>query len=394
MTKKKSPSAAALTIGVLALALVAATPAAAQGGLLSGLEIHGFGGWAYAETDGLSYGLGDSDGRYDNAEFALNVSAHPSDRLSLVAQVYFESNDDDANDEKDAELDYVFAEWFVSDALKLRIGRVKHPFGIYGEVFDVGTLRPFYLLPQSIYGPNGFTAKAYNGAGITGRHTWSSDWGLQYDLYVGEIEGDFEIPGLLTTVDELFAEPNVSLGFTVEDTIGARLNLLTPIDGLTVGVSAYSGDETVGIDIITPNTRDTYLGHVEYLGDRWAARAEWGTLEHKDSFDQEGGYLEMSYKVTDHWELAVRGEDWELEYPGIDFSTLPPILPRLMEHQDLGFGVSYWFSPSFVVRLNVHETDGNRFAFVDTPEEVLAALTTGELDDQTELIILGAQFSF
>ena len=85
--------------------------------------------------------------------------------------MYFESDDSDANTNQDVELDYAFAEWFVSDALKIRMGRVKHPFGLYGEIFDVGTLRPFYLLPQSIYGPNGFTAKAYNGVGLTGNYT-------------------------------------------------------------------------------------------------------------------------------------------------------------------------------------------------------------------------------
>ena len=65
-----------------------------------------------------------------------------------------------------------------------------------------------------------------------------------------------------------------------------------------------------------------------------------------------------------------------------------------MKHQETAFGVNYWFNPSFVVRLDVHQVDGNRFAFVDTPEQVLEALTTDSLDDQTQLIVLGAQFSF
>ena len=26
----------------------------------------------------------------------------------------------------------------------MRVGRSKHPFGIYTEVFDIGTLRPFF----------------------------------------------------------------------------------------------------------------------------------------------------------------------------------------------------------------------------------------------------------
>lgn len=396
MIQKSILRAATVAAASLATAALLAAPTEAQNPL-SNLEIHGFGGWAYGETDGLRYALGDSDGRWDNAEFALNVSARPTDRLSIVAQVFLESNGSSDDSSSDAELDYAFAEWFVSDALKVRAGRVKHPFGLYGEIFDVGTLRPFYLLPQSIYGPNGFTAKAYNGVGITG--VWSKGaWGLQYDLYAGQIEGDFEIPGLLSTSSDLFLDPSVSLGFTVDDTVGFRLNLLTPLDGLTVGVSAYQGDERIGLDIVDLAERTTWLAHGEYLGGPWTVRAEWGSLENKADygvqFEQEGGYLEVAYKITDKWEVAVRTEDWNLDFPSTDLSDLPPIVPQLMEHSDLAFGVSYWFTPGFVARLDYHLIEGNRFAFVDTPEEVLGALTSGQLDDQTELLVLGAQFSF
>lgn len=385
--------AAAVLMTVLALLVLVPRPGSALN-FMDELEIHGFGGWAYGNTDGLSYAVGSSDGKYDNAEFALNISARPAERLSIVAQVYYESDDADSNTSKDAELDYAFAEWFVSDALKVRMGRVKHPFGLYGEIFDVGTLRPFYLLPQSIYGPNGFTAKAYNGVGLTGNYSFGSGWGVQYDLYGGEIEGDFDIPGLITTVDELALEPDIALGFTVNDTIGARLIFSTPIDGLSFGASAYRGDEEVGLDIVEKATRETWVGHAEYLSDRWTARAEWGRLTHKPNFEEEGGYLELAYKVTENWELAGRYDDWDLTFPNTDLSTLPGILPQLLEHTEVAFGVNYWFNPSFVVRLDVHQVEGNRFAFVETPDQVLEALTTNTLDDQTQLVVLGAQFSF
>jgi len=388
------PARAALVVtAMLALLALAPRPGVAAG-LLDNLEIHGFGGWAYGNTDGLTYAVGSSDGKYDNAELALNVSARPSDRLSLVAQVYFESDDSDSNQSKDAELDYAFAEWFVSDALKIRIGRVKHPFGLYGEIFDVGTLRPFYLLPQGMYGPNGYTAKAYNGVGLTGNHEIGAGWGLQYDVYGGEIEGDFNVPGLLSVTDDVALEPEVALGFTVKDTIGGRVVLSTPIDGLSFGASAYRGDERVGEDQAARTTRKTWVAHAEYLNDPWTVRAERGELSNTGQFKSKTGYFELAYKVTEHWELAGRYDDWSATLPGTDLSILPGIFPQLLEHQEVAFGVNYWFNPSFVVRLDLHQVDGNRFAFVDSPEAVLDALTTDTLDDQTQLIVLGAQFSF
>jgi hypothetical protein len=363
-------------------------------GLFDKVEIHGFGGWAYGKTDGLVALLGDEDGKYDNAELALNVSAHPLDNLSIVAQVFFDSNVADATGSTEAELDYAFAEWFFSDALKLRIGRVKHPFGLYGEIFDVGTLRPFYLLPQSIYGPNGFTAKAYNGIGLTGTRGGGGGWGLQYDLYAGQIEGDFDVPGLLLLTPELTLEPNLSLGFRVQDTLGLRLNVITPVDGLTVGFSAYRGDEEVGESFVSTDVRETYLVHLEYLTDRWSIRSEWGSLEHRDVYRDEGGYLEMAYMLDDRWQLAVRADDWKVDYPSVPRQFLSPIVRQLMRHEEVALGVNYWVAPSFVLRVNYHRVDGNRFAFLGSSEEIARALQNGKLDDRTGLLVIGTQFSF
>ncbi len=354
------------------------------------VEIHGFGGWAYGETDGFKYMLGSGDGEYDNAEFALNLSAKASPRLSIVAQVFLDS----AEGEQDAELDFAFAEWAFSDAAKVRVGRVKHPFGIYGEIFDVGTLRPFYSLPQSLYGPNGFTAKAYNGIGLTGRYDLGNNWGIQYDLYGGQIEGEFETPGLLSSVPEFFADPAITFSYEVNDTIGGRVNVSTPVEGLTVGASAFSGEDTPGLEILDQVRRDVYAGHVEYLSDALWVRGEWGHLKNGNNFEVDGGYLEVAWKFRKNWQIATRWDEASVTLPGFDFEEVPGIFPQLLDHRDLGVGLNYWFRPDLVVRASYHQVKGNRYAFPETTEEVLTALATNELDDTSNLLIVGAQFSF
>lgn len=374
---------------VLLLLLVGlASPGFAQS--LGDLEIHGFGGWAYGKTDGFDYLIGNGDGEYDNAEFALNISAEASQNLSIVAQVFLDSS----NGEQNAELDFAFAEWTFSDAAKVRVGRVKHPFGIYGEVFDVGTLRPFYSLPQSLYGANGFTAKAYNGVGLTGRHALGRGWGIQYDLYGGQIEGEFETPGLLSTIPDQFAEPAITFAYEVNDTVGGRLSFSTPIDGLTVGASAYRGTDTPSLQVLDEVTRKVYAAHAEYLGDRLWVRTEWGHLENGTNFEVDGGYLEVAYHLTQHWQIAGRWDDMSVTLPGFDFEDVPGIFPQLLDHRDLGVGVNYWFRPDLVVRVSYHDVEGNRFAYPGTSEEVLTALVTDQLDDTSNLLIVGAQFSF
>ncbi len=353
------------------------------------IEIHGFGGWAYGKTDGHKYSLATEDGQYDNAELALNVSAKPVEKLSVVAQMRLDSG----SVNQQVELDYAFAEWAFSDAVRVRMGRVKHPFGIYGEVFDVGTVRPFYSLPASIYGANGFTARAYNGAGVTGTLPFGA-WSVQYDVYGGQIQGDFETPGLLSTSSEYFAEPSITFGYRVEDSFGGRLNVSTPVDGLTFGTSAYSGQAHTDLTGVEVAKRDIYAGHVEYALDRFAIRSEVGHLKNGGDFNVDSGYVEASYRIGEKWQVAARWDQLEVTLPGTNISRLPKIFPQLLEHNEAALGLSYWFSPNMVVRGSFHQVDGNRFAFPDTGTEVVNALTTGLLDRKSNMFVLGAQFSF
>lgn len=352
------------------------------------IAIHGFGGWAYGKTDGLTTSIGTKEGNYDNAEFALNISAKPTENLSLVAQTRLTSAD------THTALDYAFAEWAFSDALKVRIGRVKHPFGIYGEVFDVGTLRPFYQLPQSLYGPNGFTARAYNGAGVTGNLRFARKWAAQYDVYGGQIEGDFETPGLIAGDPSLFLEPRISFQYHVDDTIGGRLSIATPVDGLSFGASGYSGRAETGLQTLKGRPRRVVTDlHLDYTGDRLSIRAEKGHLKNGTDFSVSSAYVEGAWKFDQHWQLGLRSEKLDVT-PNLNLAELPPIYPQLLKNRENALSVSYWFSPNFVVRGSVSDIKGNRFAFPATSEDVMRALDTNQLDDRTRLFVFGAQFSF
>ena len=83
---------------------------------------------------------------FGNAYFSLNLSAAPTRTLSFNTQVFGVT----ALGEEDAEVDYAFAQWAPSAKFQLRAGKVKSPFGLYTEVYDVGTLRT--LLPAAPVG--------------------------------------------------------------------------------------------------------------------------------------------------------------------------------------------------------------------------------------------------
>ena len=96
---------------------------------------------------------------------ALSVSSQLSSKLSVVTQL--EAVNEEG--EVDLELDFAFASWKFSDQAVLKAGSVKLPFGIWTEVFDVGTVRPFLDLPQGIYGPVGTVGERYQGIGFSGQ---------------------------------------------------------------------------------------------------------------------------------------------------------------------------------------------------------------------------------
>lgn len=362
------------------------------------IKIHGFGGWAYGLTDGNEFLIGDSEGKADNVQFSLNLTVAAHERFTIVTQVEFAQGDEDeGQDEIETKLDFAFAEIKLNKVLDLRLGRVKHPFGIYTEIFDVGTVRPFFLLPQSIYGPQGITSEHYDGIGLRGTHHGDS-WGIEWDLYAGEFQGDYQIPGPLTGLpDQLFSITKSS--FIVEDAVGARLNVFTPIDGLTFGTSFYDGDQTVfdlGAVTFQDQPYQVFGVHFEYLSDKWAIRSELSAFEVDSGrmLEADGFYLEAAYMLTEHWQVAARYDDFEVSQIPIPLDALPPFARQFLSGKDTAIGVNYWLSPQLVIRLNFHFADGNRFAFPDNIPDAQVALGTGMLDDKTDLLVFGAQFSF
>jgi hypothetical protein len=354
------------------------------------IQIHGFGGWSYGKSQDLSYLGATTKGNADNASFSLNVSARPYERLTIVSQVRFDSAA--ANE---ADLDFAFAEWAISDKVKVRAGRVKHPLGLYGEVFDVGTVRPFQSLPQSVYGPIGTTAKAYNGAGLTGL-VRQGDWEMQYDVYAGEIDGDYmlALPPSATSTASPHASPAGNIGFRYRNVFGGRVHVRTPIDGLLVGVSAFRGkDDFVASSFVKVADRTVYLGSAEYVRGPLQIRTEWGEGESEGIQHYESGYVEAAYHITPKWQLASRWETLDLEVPAFPQAFRGP-LAAVLEHRDLAVGVNYWFNANLVVRANYHMVDGNRFAFPDTNQAYLQAVTTNSLPTESSALIVGAQFSF
>ncbi|MDD5222980.1 MAG: porin [bacterium] len=372
---------------VLAGAVFAFFPTRVWGG---DFQIHGSGGWAFGITGGKNnYLVGNEDGSYTNSYFALNISGSPEERLSVNAQTIWKTSDEGM----ETDIEYVFADWTFFDWLKLRIGKVKCPFGLYSEIYDVGTLRPFYTLPTSLYATPGQVTESYYGLGLTGRLYPHPNWGLQYDLYGGEI---FFKETVMSSFKSVMPDPMQPV---IRDSSGLRLIVYTPLDGLNIGFAEHIGDTRIlnVSELAKPFIAGegwylTYLLSAEYLTDRFSVRSEYsGSVKLKGGREIKtyGYYLEAAVKFWKHWQVAGIYDVQKMTMPEGD---MPFTIAMPEDHHEGAFGLNYWFSPNFVLKSSYHYVRGNLFAAEDqTLEQILSGY---KMDEVTHLFIFSAQFSF
>src|SRR5438128_8365930 len=141
------------------------------------LSLNGFASWAYGASDDNEFHLAHHSGHFDSGEFGLALTDRLSDRAVVAAQLRFTAEDGRLF------LDWAFGEWRFSDRIRLRIGVIKHPFGIFGEVANIGTLRPFFLSPSGVYGLTDVRGSGVRGASIGGTLPSTGRWEFSSDPY-------------------------------------------------------------------------------------------------------------------------------------------------------------------------------------------------------------------
>ena len=336
----------------------------------TGIHWHGYASWGYGRTNGNSFDAGEHNGDYHNFNFAMAMSTLLTERVRVSAQVAVTSE----HDANVFDVNYAQVEWRLRDALRLRLGRVRQPFGLYTEVFQVGTLRPFFSLPHSLYGPSGTVSQFFTGASISGGRSLGNQWELEYDAYTGHID--------LPTVHPLqeFAD---SLLESFSSVVGARLNLRGPA-GWLGGMSGYTGHSEGH-----SRDRDYILGaHLEYVDSPVLMRTEFA-YHHAPDERGTSGYLEAGYQLDDHWQLVARLDAFQ----GTFADPVIAAIPDGGKYREQAVGVNYWVAPTFVLKSSVHFTTGRRFALPH--EDASGTVPAGVLPkNRTLLGVIGAQVSF
>jgi hypothetical protein len=205
------------------------------------VQVHGFVSQGFIYTNQNNWlTMNTSQGSAAFSDFGINLSSRINDKLQVGAQAY------DRNlgqlGQYHPSLDWAVADYRFKDWFGLRGGKVKTTLGLYTDTQDLDFLRPFALLPQSVYPTDirDFTI-AHLGGDIYGNISLKHGLGsLAYTAYAGH-RSDSNHDGYSYLVSEFKGSSLSSYGGLQ---YGGDLRWQTPVKGLLIGASRLNEDLT------------------------------------------------------------------------------------------------------------------------------------------------------
>jgi hypothetical protein len=204
------------------------------------VQVHGFVSEGFVYTNDNNWlTMNTSSGSAAMSDFGLNMSSQITDKLRIGAQGY------DRNlgqlGQYHPSLDWALADYRFKSWFGVRGGKVKTTLGLFNDTQDLDFLRPFALLPQSMY-PTDIrdSTIAHLGGDIYGTVSLKHALGdLSYTVYAGHRSDSIYsgYPYLLSQFGTIFK----SFGGLQ---YGADLRWNTPLKGLLVGASRLDQDTT------------------------------------------------------------------------------------------------------------------------------------------------------
>ncbi len=371
------------------LALIASVPAASAAVTWNDIQFGGFASQGFLVNSGDNDYLGDtSEGTFDFREYAANAS-YARGTWRIGAQAFGQKIGEYGDDE--IRLDWATIDFQPAQWLGFRAGRVKMPRGLYNEALDVDSVRPFVLLPQSVYDARLRDFNASFDGGMTFGNIGLGRFGsLDYRLFYGDIPMKTD-SGANDYFNNDVPYPNVKIG--MEAAFGGTLFWNTPVQGLRTGYS-YSGFKDFGADRLlsmeipdfgliefimyrTTERYDRHLLSAEYVTGDWVFAAELGkeTADFGIGMPGEGpigflavdntyGYVSAARRVNAWLELGAYysySKDTQKSVAivgGLDFPDL--------EQHDIALSARFDLRENLLFKVEAHYMDGAGKIF-DTP---------------------------
>ncbi len=387
---------------------------------LGAVEIRGFVSQGYLISDENNfYGDTENGGTSQFNEVGLNFTSDVSDRLRVGVQFF--SRDLGRMGNNDVTLDWAFADYNFKEWLNLRAGLIKLPYALYNTERDVGMLRTFIFLPQSVYNEGWRdSANALNGAGFHGYIPAGIVGNFSYEGYFGNtgIGSEFGVTRLIESAMPSQLGMDV-LGANVHHTNAATVSWesIFGLDGLRLVAGAnevsfdanteynsgefillYSDPDDTSSVVGSEAARTTaemevvnftYSASIEYARGNmlWAAEVMQNDLEFTHpafvglgfndgviAYKTLGWYSILTYRFADWVELGVAyGEYYanEDDKNGKKSVLAQQPLGRPADNQykqyqkDLTLAVRFDLSSNWVFKIEGHSIDGGALLLVD-----------------------------
>lgn len=351
-----------VTVFLATLAVYAEDPAPAGSeptrvqSMLSKLQVHGYLSQAYARASDHQFLGIPTEGTSDYREAALQFRYGLTTNDTFVIQIAHERVGQSPVTEEELELDWAFYERRFGPNTSLKVGRVQIPFGIYNEIRDVGTLLPFYRLPNSFYGQQAYSSETIEGGMLMHRFAPESPWSVELSGYGGEWHAA-EAREVVKTA-------------RINDVLGFQAWLSTPVDGLRIGAGGYRGKHSEGFlpdGVFKP--RAVYHASVDGNFERVMARLEYKHSETEDYLlNERTWYAQLGYRFTPKIMATLQVERQSVRIP------LPPPIPSFEGNvgRDNAIALDYFFRPDLVFKAELHR---NRHIGIEDAVVDLAAST-------------------
>ncbi|HEY0562390.1 MAG TPA: hypothetical protein VGD04_03620 [Methylophilus sp.] len=334
------------------------------------LQLHGFVTQGMVATsDNHFYGNSDSGVSFNFREVGINASYRPRPDLQFAAQVI--ALDNGNVNEHGLLLDYALLDYTLASSestqFGIRLGRVKHPYGLYTMTRDVAFTRPSIILPQSIYFDKARSiALSKDGIALYATHEGVVG-ALQIDMLLGKPNVDRGSEATFINSDRP--------GKMVYDQLSSLLRLMyiSPDDRLRLAWTAANIDlqYQARSQEVDPNLKvylDPRILSVQYSHEQWEFTAEY--LQMKSSVTNlapgitnviEGYYLQGSYQMTPTLQAVLRYDasfNNKDDHNGKKLAARTGLPPHVFYAKDWMLGMRYDVTPSLMLRAEWHHVDG------------------------------------
>ncbi len=229
-----------------------------SGQITDRITIHGYSSFE-VERRLSDIGRGDPNGSFDADLFDLVLNVQATDRLRVATDITFEHGAASEDNRGNVAIEYAFAEYFVTDALQLRAGKMFLHFGIYNELH---TAKPTTLTvkePLSTNKNNKF------GSDFRFYPRWAVGLAARGQGGGASIEWDYIVQ--VTNGEQEETNPFEEDDNTAKAVAG-RFRV-SPLRDVTLGVSAYY-DRMTELDANGDDTGErtsliSYGAHLEWL---------------------------------------------------------------------------------------------------------------------------------